>query len=153
MFPEELFVQLLKVTLHPDVEIRIGGHHIFSVLLIPSSNHIRHDIVNHTRRGKANGTSTFVPITSLLEKLRREKDGAKLKDGYGIQDDLKERDNVDEEHKQGWALNNPPKFQKFSSMIDCTAVSVGSLNEGVRTLLIQRISLSYSIFFLSLVFH
>lgn len=130
VFPEELFVQLLKVTLHPDVEIRIGGHHIFSVLLIPSSNHIRHDIVNHTRRGNANGTSTFVPITSLLEKLRREKDGAKLKDGYGIQDDLKERDNVDEEHKQGWALNNPPKFQKFSSMIDCTAVSVGSLNEG-----------------------
>ncbi|XP_055816588.1 protein SEMI-ROLLED LEAF 2 isoform X2 [Solanum dulcamara] len=130
VFPEELFVQLLKVTLHPDVEIRIGGHHIFSVLLIPSSNHIRHDIANHTRRWNANGTSTFVSITSLLEKLRKEKDGIKLKEGHGVQDDLKERDNVDEEHKQGLALNSSPKFQKFSSMIDCTAVSVGCLNEG-----------------------
>lgn len=75
-------------------------------------------------------------ITSLIEKLRKEKDGIKLKEGRGVQDDLKERDNVDEEHKQGWALNSSPKFQKFSSMIDCTAVSVGSLYEGVRTLLI-----------------
>lgn len=130
VFPEELFVQLLKVTLHPDVEIRIGGHHIFSVLLIPSSNHIRHDIANHTKRWNANGSSTFVSITSLLDKLRKGKDGIKLKEGHVIQDDLKARDNVDEEHKQGWAVNNSPKFQKFSSMIDCTAVSVGSLNEG-----------------------
>lgn len=124
------------MTLHPDVEIRIGGHHIFSVLLIPSSNHIRHDIANHTRRWNANSTSTFVSITTLLEKLRKEKDGVKLKDEYGTQDDLKERDNADEEQKQGWALKNSPNFQKISSIIDCTAVSVGSLNEGVRTLLI-----------------
>ncbi|XP_009783972.1 protein SEMI-ROLLED LEAF 2 [Nicotiana sylvestris] len=130
VFPEELFVQLLKVTLHPDVEIRIGGHHIFSVLLIPSSNHISHDIANHTRKWNANGTSTFVSITALLEKLRKEKDGIKLKEGSGSPDDLKERDIVDEERNKGWALKNSPKFQNISSMIDCTAVSVGSLNEG-----------------------
>ncbi|KAL0375828.1 UNVERIFIED_CONTAM: protein SEMI-ROLLED LEAF 2 [Sesamum calycinum] len=70
VFPEALFIQLVKVMLHSDVEIRVGGHQIFCVLLIPSSAHARTDVFNHPRRGHSKSTSTFSSITALLEKLR-----------------------------------------------------------------------------------
>ncbi|KVI11086.1 Armadillo-type fold, partial [Cynara cardunculus var. scolymus] len=75
VFPEGLLLQLLKLMLHPDVEIRLSGHQIYSVLLIPSSNHLRRDASNHTRRWSSDTASVFASVTSLLDKLRREKDG------------------------------------------------------------------------------
>ncbi|KAI9161669.1 hypothetical protein LWI28_019548 [Acer negundo] len=36
-FPEALFHQLLPAMVHPDHETRVGGHRIFSVVLVPSS--------------------------------------------------------------------------------------------------------------------
>ncbi|KAF6161983.1 hypothetical protein GIB67_020039 [Kingdonia uniflora] len=35
-FPEAQFYQLILAMAHPDPEIRVGGHHIFSVVLMPS---------------------------------------------------------------------------------------------------------------------
>ncbi|XP_041018680.1 protein SEMI-ROLLED LEAF 2-like [Juglans microcarpa x Juglans regia] len=134
IFPEGLLFQLLKVMSHPDVEARVGAHQIFSALLIPSSNHIRHGVaslrsssLHQPRRWHSNNASAS--ITALLEKLRREKDGFKLeKHGNNVHDDLKERDMVEEDWKQGRVNKNSPNFYKISSIVDRNAVST-SLSE------------------------
>lgn len=116
VFPEMLLIQLLKVMLHPDVEVRIGGHHIFSVLLNPNSNHTRQDVSYYANKWHSSSSSTFHSITALLEKLRKGKDGSRPKNGITIQDDFRERDSEEECH-QGWAHKNSPNFQKISSMV------------------------------------
>nr|GLL37390.1 protein EFR3 homolog B [Ipomoea trifida] len=134
VFPDGLFIQLLRVMLHPDVEIRIGGHHIFSVLLVTSSNYMRHDAPSHTRRWNSSGASTFSSITALLDKLRREKDATKLTDDYSIQDGFKEKDNIEEERKQGRAQRNSPNFHKLNSIIDRTVASASLTDTDPSTL-------------------
>lgn len=117
--------------LHPDVEIRVGGHQIFSTLLIPSSNRFRFDGSNNARRWHSSTASASASITALLEKLRREKDGNKLeKPGFNSQTEFMERDNSEEERKQAWTRKNSPNFYTISAIIDCTAGS-SSLSEVV----------------------
>ncbi|XP_021821280.1 uncharacterized protein LOC110762878 isoform X1 [Prunus avium] len=136
VFPESLLVQLLKVMVHPDVEVRVGAHQIFSILLIPNSNRPRHEVaslqssfVYQSRGGHSNTESTFASITARLEKLRREKDGSKAeKHGNNCSDDFKDRDAAEEDWKQGRARKNSPNFYKISSIIDKTAGSI-SLSE------------------------
>lgn len=127
--------------LHPDVEVRIGAHQIFSALLIQSSNHTRHGAASR-RSGytfELNGwhsdtASTFTSISALLEKLRREQDGAKLeKQGNDAHGSYNERDVVEEDWKQGRARKNSPNFYKISSIIDRTAGAT-NLNEAVSSL-------------------
>lgn len=131
VFPEMLLIQLLKVMLHPDVEVRIGGHHIFAVLLNPNSNHTRQDVSYYANKWHSSSSSTFHSITALLEKLRKGKDGSRPKNGITIQDDFRERDSEEECH-QGWAHKNSPNFQKITSMV--TAGSA-SLTEKVKVFL------------------
>jgi hypothetical protein len=122
VFPEALLGQLLKIMLNQDVEIRVGGHQIFSVLLIRSSSHPRHDSSNNTRRWHSNTACAFASITALLDKLRREKDEKHV----DVSDDTKENNNnnsSEEEWKQGWTISNSPNFHKLSSIIDLTAAS------------------------------
>lgn len=120
----------MRVMLHPDVEIRVGGHQIFSTLLIPSSNRLRFDASNDTR-WHSSTASASASITALLEKLRREKDGNKLeKPGFNSQTEFIERDNSEEERKQAWTRKNSPNFYTLSAIIDRTAGS-SSLSEVV----------------------
>lgn len=135
VFPESLLVQLLKVMLHPDVEARLGAHQIFSVLLIPSSNHPRQTVASlrsgylyEQRRWHSNTASAFASITARLEKLRKEKDGTKIEHGNNVQDDLKEKEIAEEDWKHGRARKNSPNFYNLSSIIDRTAGST-SLTE------------------------
>lgn len=123
VFPEMLLIQLLKVMLHPDVEVRIGGHHIFSVLLNPNSNHTRQDVSYYANKWHSSSSSAFHSITALLEKLRKGKDGSRPKNGIIIQDDFRERDTEEECH-QGWAHKNSPNFQKISSMVTAGSTSL-----------------------------
>nr|XP_043620858.1 protein SEMI-ROLLED LEAF 2 [Erigeron canadensis] len=126
VFPEGLLLQLLKLMLHPDVEIRLSGHQIFSVLLIPSSNHLRRDASNHTRRWSADSASVFASVTSLLDKLRKEKDGTGVgKSEVCIQDGSVENENTDAERKHAWGPKKSPNFQKISSI---TAGELASSN-------------------------
>ncbi|KAF2307308.1 hypothetical protein GH714_026229 [Hevea brasiliensis] len=128
-FPEALLVQLLKAMLHPDVGVRVGAHQIFSMLLIPSSNHSRHGVVSlhsgyicEPRRWRSNTASTFSSIAALLEKLRREKDGARMeKHKSNSLDDCREREVIEEDWKQGRPRKNSPNFLKISSIIDRTS--------------------------------
>ncbi|KAK0599685.1 hypothetical protein LWI29_007654 [Acer saccharum] len=129
VFPEMLLAQILKVMLHPNVETRVGAHQIFSVLLIPSSNHQHHEAASlrsgylcEARRWRSDTASTFTSITTLLEKLRRDKDGVKMeKSGYNVHEDVRGRDVVEDDRKQGCALKNSPNVYKLSSIIDRTA--------------------------------
>ncbi|XP_027363352.1 uncharacterized protein LOC113870950 isoform X2 [Abrus precatorius] len=126
-FPETVLVQLLKVMLHSDVEARVGAHLIFSVLLFPSSFHMREISSLRSRyldqRNKRHShtasASASASITALLEKLRRSKDSTKAENhGNIVHDGGKERDIMVEDWKQGYGLKNSPNFYKLSSIID-----------------------------------
>lgn len=131
MFPESLLGQLLKIMLHPDVELRAGAHQIFSALLVPCSNP-QHGIGKHPRRWHSESASPFASMKSLLERLRREKDGTKVhKPGNNGQDNFKDREVTEEEWKQGRAPKNSPNFHKISSIIDKTTKTT-SWAEAVR---------------------
>ncbi|GMI65728.1 EFR3 OF PLANT 2 [Hibiscus trionum] len=79
-FPEPLFHQLLPLMVHPDHEIRIGAHRIFSVVLVPSSVCPQPSSVTGVPN-KASGiprtlsrtVSVFSSSAALFEKLRKEK--------------------------------------------------------------------------------
>eukprot|EP00257_Ricinus_communis_P013037 XP_015570391.1 uncharacterized protein LOC8269823 [Ricinus communis] len=126
-FPEALLIQLLKVMLHPNVEVRVGAHQILSVLLIPSSSHPRHGVIplqsGYIREPRnSNTASAFSSIAALLEKLRREKDGTRMdKHKNNVPDDYKERDAIEEDWKQGQLRKNSPNFYNISSIIDRTS--------------------------------
>ncbi|KAG8648315.1 protein SEMI-ROLLED LEAF 2 isoform X2 [Manihot esculenta] len=156
-FPEALLVQLLKVMLHPDVGVRVGAHQIFSMLLIPSSNHSRHGVVSlhsgyicEPRRWRSNAASTFSSISELLEKLRREKDGARMEKHKSYSpDDYRERDITEEDWKQGRPRKNSPNFYKISSIIDRTSGTTSLIEEPyVMTLSEDQIAQLLSAFWL-----
>ncbi|EPS66114.1 hypothetical protein M569_08663, partial [Genlisea aurea] len=68
-FPEALFHQILGVMRHPDHEIRIGAHQIFSAVLLPSPvSHATSDCGEN--RGIIRTTSLFSSSAALFEKLR-----------------------------------------------------------------------------------
>ncbi|KAK9041398.1 hypothetical protein V6N11_016500 [Hibiscus sabdariffa] len=79
-FPEALFHQLLPAMVHPDHEIRIVAHRIFSVVLVPSSVCPQPSSVTGVTK-KASGiprtlsrtVSAFSSSAALFEKLRKEK--------------------------------------------------------------------------------
>ncbi|MBA0687449.1 hypothetical protein Goari_014987 [Gossypium aridum] len=140
VFPEDLLVQLMKAMLHPNVEVRMGAHHIFSALLIPSSSHPRHEVaslrsgfVYEPRRWRSTNASAFASISALLEKLRREKDGIKSeKNGCNIHEDFKGKDNMEEDSKQGLVVKSSRNIYTITSIIDRTAAS--NMVEAVRTI-------------------
>ncbi|KAK1364198.1 Armadillo-type [Heracleum sosnowskyi] len=149
VFPEALLVQLLKAMLHADVEVRVGAHQIYSVLLMP--NYHGYDASTPTRRWRSSTEPASASISNLLEKLRREKDGNKVeKQGSNAQDCLKERDNAEEDWKQGWSRKNSPSLHTLSTIIDRTA-GTNSLAEAeppVVTLNEDQITQLLSAFFL-----
>ncbi|KAG4123474.1 hypothetical protein ERO13_D11G328900v2 [Gossypium hirsutum] len=79
-FPEALFHQLLPAMVHPDHEVRVGAHRIFSVVLVPSSV-CPHPSSTRGVKLKASSiprtlsrtVSVFSSSAALFEKLRREK--------------------------------------------------------------------------------
>lgn len=136
MFPEVLLAQILKVMLHPNVETRVGAHQIFSVLLFPTSTHQRHAVASlrsgylyEPQKWRSNAASTSTSISALLEKLRKDKNGIKMeKIGYDIPDDVKGRDFVEDDWKQGHARKSSPNFYKLSSIIDRKAGAASLAN-------------------------
>ncbi|XP_065856437.1 protein SEMI-ROLLED LEAF 2 [Euphorbia lathyris] len=77
-FPETLFHQILPAMVHPDHEIRLGAHRIFSVVLVPSSISPRSSPTNpDSKKGLSLSLSRTVSVFSssaaLFEKLRMEK--------------------------------------------------------------------------------
>ncbi|XP_008808672.1 protein SEMI-ROLLED LEAF 2-like isoform X2 [Phoenix dactylifera] len=131
VFPEEFLLQLMKAMMHPDVETRIGAHQIFSVTLVRSANHPRHEseYLYETKKWQSRTTSVFASATALLEKLRREKGCLNAdKHGNDAHAEIKEKSTGDEELKHGWARKSSPSFYKFGcSIIDRIATSARSM--------------------------
>ncbi|KZV47335.1 hypothetical protein F511_07758 [Dorcoceras hygrometricum] len=132
-FPEELLVQLLKVMSHLDVELRVGGHQIFCILLTPSFTHTINGILNHPRRWQSKNASTFASITTLLKRLRGEKYSTKVNQG-SEKDDFRHLDEVDEEWKHGWSHKSSPNIRIFSSSFDLANIPA-SLPEAEQSFL------------------
>ncbi|KAE8681830.1 hypothetical protein F3Y22_tig00111303pilonHSYRG00019 [Hibiscus syriacus] len=79
-FPEALFHQLLPAMVHPDHEIRIGAHRIFSVVLVPSSVCPQpSSVTGVTKKGSgiprtlSRTVSIFSSSAALFKKLKKEK--------------------------------------------------------------------------------
>ncbi|GKU91130.1 hypothetical protein SLEP1_g5046 [Rubroshorea leprosula] len=121
VFPEELLVQLMKVMLHPNVEVRVGAHQIFSALLIPNKSHKRVSSLLFgyscdPRTLHFNNASAFAYIPALLKKIRRENDGTKVgKNGYNVHEDFG-RDN--EEGDKRHAHFRKDSANSYTSRVD-----------------------------------
>ncbi|KAF3779355.1 hypothetical protein EJ110_NYTH41675 [Nymphaea thermarum] len=73
-FPEALFHQLLLAMVHPDYETRVGAHHIFSVVLVPSSvNPPQTSGLPDLHRALSRTVSVFSSSAAIFEKLKKEK--------------------------------------------------------------------------------
>ncbi|WCJ33474.1 ARM repeat superfamily protein [Euphorbia peplus] len=77
-FPDTLFHQILPAMVHPDHEIRLGAHRIFSVVLVPSSVSPCSSPTNSPSKKGSSLTlsrtvSVFSSSAALFEKLKMEK--------------------------------------------------------------------------------
>ncbi|XP_010267987.1 PREDICTED: uncharacterized protein LOC104605067 isoform X2 [Nelumbo nucifera] len=120
-FPDALLLQLLKTMVHPDTEARVGAHQIFATLLVPTSNHPKHEIATvrsgypyEPKRWQSKTAFAFASTTALLERLRREKDGMKFEKHRNSLEDSKDREPAEEDWKQGWTRKNSPNFYKLN---------------------------------------
>ncbi|GJN31263.1 hypothetical protein PR202_gb19643 [Eleusine coracana subsp. coracana] len=75
VFPEALLQQILKSMVHPDIDTRVGAHHMFSAIVVRGPGHPRSEseYLYETKK-QSRTTSVFASATALLEKLRREKE-------------------------------------------------------------------------------
>ncbi|XP_074571288.1 protein SEMI-ROLLED LEAF 2-like [Curcuma longa] len=85
-FPETLMHQLLLAMVHPDHEMRVGAHRIFSVVLVPSSVSPQLGSVSpeslkdiDLQRTLSRTVSVFSSSAALFDKLRWEKVSATKK--------------------------------------------------------------------------
>ncbi|KAL6902259.1 hypothetical protein ACP4OV_005135 [Aristida adscensionis] len=126
VFPEALLQQILKSMIHPDVDTRVGAHHMFSAVIVRGPSHPRNEseYLYETKKWQSRTTSVFASATALLEKLRKEK-GSSDKPRNVMHDDVKERNMHEEENKHVWARRNSAYFSKLVlSFTDrCTALN------------------------------
>jgi protein EFR3 len=75
VFPEALLQQILKSMMHPDIDTRVGAHHMFSAIVVQGPGHRRSesDYLHETKK-QSQTTSVFASATGLLKKLRKEKE-------------------------------------------------------------------------------
>ncbi|KAL5218451.1 hypothetical protein ABZP36_019135 [Zizania latifolia] len=133
LFPEALLQQILKSMIHPDVDTRVGAHHMFSAVIVrgPSRPKSESDFLYETKKWQSRTTSVFASATALLEKLRREKEClGSDKPGNMVHDDGKERNIREEDSKHVWARKNSAYFSKLVfSFIDRYATLTSSAEE------------------------
>ncbi|KAG2552448.1 hypothetical protein PVAP13_9KG463900 [Panicum virgatum] len=115
VFPEALLQQILKSMVHPDIDTRVGAHHMFSAIIVQGPSHLRSEseYLYETKKQSRN-TSVFASATALLEKLRREKDSLSSdKPRNMMHDDVKERNTHEEDNKYVWSQKNSAYFSKL----------------------------------------
>ncbi|KAF6134619.1 hypothetical protein GIB67_022906, partial [Kingdonia uniflora] len=129
VFPEALLAQLLKIMLHADIELRIGAHQIFAVLLAPTSIYSQHEFkllrsgyLYERKLLQSKTASPFASATALFEKLRKEKESENLGNLGNAVRDCKGKE-LEEEFKHGMLRSTSPNFYKIGSIIDNRAGS------------------------------
>uniref|UniRef100_A0A0D9WE28 Uncharacterized protein n=1 Tax=Leersia perrieri TaxID=77586 RepID=A0A0D9WE28_9ORYZ len=116
LFPEALLQQILKSMIHPDVDTRVGAHHMFSAVIVrgPCRPRSESDFQYEAKKWQSRTTSVFASATALLEKLRREKESlGSDRPGNMVHDDEKEKNIREEESKHVWARKNSAYFSKL----------------------------------------
>ncbi|CAM6091632.1 unnamed protein product [Calypogeia fissa] len=100
LFPESLLEQFLRAMLHPDAETRVRAHHLFALLLVPSSVNSKTDQAESTPTRPETSSvlsrtsSVFSSASTLFEKLRKESFGLREKEIQVDQGAQMERDDV-----------------------------------------------------------
>ncbi|CAN6313041.1 unnamed protein product [Urochloa humidicola] len=115
VFPEALLQQILKAMVHPDIDTRVGAHHMFSAIVVRGPSHLRSEseYLYETKK-QSRTTSVFASATALLEKLRREKESLSSDKPRNIfNDDVKEKNTHEEDHKQVLSQRNSAYFSKL----------------------------------------
>ncbi|KAK3147444.1 hypothetical protein QOZ80_3BG0282450 [Eleusine coracana subsp. coracana] len=132
VFPEALLQQILKSMVHPDIDTRVGAHHMFSAIVVRGPGHPRSEseYLYETKK-QSRTTSVFASATALLEKLRREKENLGSDKSKNVTpDDVKERNMHEEDNKHIWARKNSAYFSKLVfSFIDRCAAQSSSVEE------------------------
>ncbi|KAL9660108.1 hypothetical protein QQ045_024919 [Rhodiola kirilowii] len=129
-FPEALFVHLLIVMVHPNIQTRLGAHRIFGVLLTANfeSEHetasLRYGFHHQPKNWQVDTEAAHNSISTLLEKLRKEKDSVQAgKHNGGCVDSCNEKVLVGE--KKQMHTQKSSSLYKVSSFIDKTSGAVG----------------------------
>ncbi|CAM8888674.1 unnamed protein product [Rhodiola kirilowii] len=129
-FPEAIFVHLLKVMVHPNIQTRLGAHRIFGVLLTANfeSEHetasLRYGFHHQPKNWQVDTEAAHNSISTLLEKLRKEKDSVQAeKHNGGCVDSCNEKVLVGE--KKQMHTQKSSSLYKVSSFIDKTSGAVG----------------------------
>ncbi|CAN6301144.1 unnamed protein product [Urochloa humidicola] len=115
VFPKALLQQILKAMVHPDIDTRVGAHHMFSAIIVQGPSHLRSEseYLYETKK-QSRTTSVFASATALLEKLRREKESLSSdKPRNIINDDVKEKNTHEEDHKQVLSQKKSAYFSKL----------------------------------------
>ncbi|XP_020268718.1 uncharacterized protein LOC109844168 [Asparagus officinalis] len=137
-FPEALFHHLLLVMVHPDRDIHVGAHRIFSVVLVPSSvcpqpcATTADPNTNELRRTLSRTVSVFSSSAALFGKLKREMYSLR---GSVPQDSFDSMSNTD--HSRQQIGSNDVKLYQFkpsqSRILTLKDVSLAT-NEGENPL-------------------
>uniref|UniRef100_A0A1D1ZJR9 Protein EFR3 cmp44E n=1 Tax=Anthurium amnicola TaxID=1678845 RepID=A0A1D1ZJR9_9ARAE len=145
VFPEALLLQLLKAMMHPDVETRVGGHQIFSILLVRTSSHQKQEYIYEPRKWQSKSASAFASATALLEKLRKEKECLNpAKHANDAHEDIKEKEIIDEDNKHGLTRKSSPNFYKIScSIIERSANSASPLEPETNITILSEDQISH----------
>ncbi|XP_062211023.1 protein SEMI-ROLLED LEAF 2-like isoform X2 [Phragmites australis] len=132
VFPEALLQQILKSMVHPDVDTRVGAHHMFSAVIVRGPSHPRNEseYLYETKKWQSRTTSVFASATALLEKLMKEKESSD-KPRNVMHDDVKER-NMHEENKHVWARRNSAYFSKLVFSFTDRCAPLNSSAEGTN---------------------
>jgi hypothetical protein len=116
--------------IHPDIDTRVGAHHMFSAIVVRGPGHRRSEseYLNETKK-QSRTTSVFASATALLEKLRREQENLSSdKPRNMMPDDVKGRNVHEEDNKHVWARKNSAYFSKLVfSFIDRYAAPSSSV--------------------------
>ncbi|KAJ1297448.1 hypothetical protein BS78_01G377100 [Paspalum vaginatum] len=138
VFPEALLQQILKSMIHPDIDTRVGAHHMFSAIILRGPSHLRSEsqYLYETKK-QSRATSVFASATALLEKLRREKETLSSdKPRNMMHDDVKERNMHEEDIKHVWSRKNSAYFSKlvFSFIERCAKLSCSAEEANIAML-------------------
>ncbi|KAI4342906.1 hypothetical protein MLD38_027470 [Melastoma candidum] len=143
VFPEAILVQLLSAMLHSDIEVRVGAHHIFSIILTPNSSNHRHEVsrtggICVHEPGKPSTASTLASITARLQKLTNEKNGAiSEKTGFSSETESQGMEHYCKNRNQGHPVKQPTNFCYAPITAKATDACFLKLNEDQIGLLLS----------------
>ncbi|XP_057959734.1 protein SEMI-ROLLED LEAF 2 isoform X2 [Malania oleifera] len=130
-FPDALFHQLLLAMAHPDHETRVGAHHVFSAVLMPSllCPWLRGSIRSLDARAELSSVTASHDVRSSSFSMQDESQNKlKLEDG-GCMEETGQILDVDARHLTKWSSHGPAysfKFARTDGKTELTSLRLSS---------------------------